>query len=83
MQEKGYKDSEISYYLKKSDEIFLNKLIQKKRRKPGKKRGNIIKVIALVFSLLLLIVVLLGYLRIGVLGLIIVWTIVGYSSYRK
>jgi hypothetical protein len=83
MQEKGFKDSEISYYLKKSDDIFLNQLIQKKRIKPGKKRGNLIKIIALVFSLLLLIGVLLGYLRISILGLFIVWGIVGYSSYRK
>jgi len=39
--------------------------------------------IALAFSLILLLSAFLGYIRIGSLGLSIIWSIVGYSSYRK
>ena len=80
MKEKGFEDSEIQYYLKKSDEIFLNQHIQYKTAKFKKsKRG--LKTIALVLSLILLTGVFFGYGTIGFIGLFIMWTLVGYSSY--
>ncbi len=39
--------------------------------------------IALALSLILLIGVFFGYATIGLLGLFIIWSLVGYSSYRK
>ncbi|PIA78515.1 hypothetical protein BFR04_02990 [Gaetbulibacter sp. 4G1] len=83
MKEKGFEESEIQYYLKRSDEIFLNQLIQKKRSKPKRKLNNGIKMIALSLSLMLLISAFFGYVRIGLLGLFFIWSLVGYSSYRK
>ncbi len=83
MEEKGFDESEIQYYLKKSDEIFLNQSIHYKGFKPKGKGNKHLKMIALGLSLLLLISVLLGYARMGLLGLFIVWGLVGYSSYRR
>ncbi len=83
MKEKGFEDSHIAYYLKKSDEIFLNQHIGYKRSKSKGKYKNAIKMTALVLSLMLLISVVFGYTSMGLLGLFLVWTIVGYSAYRK
>ncbi|SNZ00362.1 hypothetical protein [Flagellimonas pacifica] len=83
MEEKGFEDSEIQYYLKKSDEIFLNQSIHYKGLKPKGKSKNIIKTIALAFSFILLISVLLGYVKIGLLGLVILWGIVGFSTSKR
>ncbi|MBC30726.1 MAG: hypothetical protein CMH48_07750 [Muricauda sp.] len=42
MEEKGFADSEIQYYLKKSDEIFLNQSINYKGLSPrGKTRTEL------------------------------------------
>ncbi|GGG54907.1 hypothetical protein GCM10011414_25950 [Croceivirga lutea] len=80
MKEKGFDDSEIQYYLKKSDEIFLKQSINYKGLRP--KRKNSMKMIALGLSLILLVSVFFGYAKIGLLGLFIVWSLVGYTSYR-
>ncbi len=80
MKENGFKDSEIQYFLKKSDEIFLNQYIQYKTSK-SKKNNRSIKMIALVLSLILLTGVFFGYATIGLIGLFFIWTLVGYSSY--
>lgn len=83
MIEKGFEESEIQYYLKKSDEIFLNQLIRKnKTSKSNGKLGRGIKMILLGLSFMLLISALLGYVRIGLIGLFILWSLVGFSSYR-
>lgn len=83
MEEQGFEDSEIQYYLKKSDEIFLNQSIHYKGLKPKGKSKNILKMIALGFSFMLLVSVLLGYVKIGLLGLFILWSIVGLSTYKR
>jgi hypothetical protein len=83
MKEKGFEESEIQYYFKKSDEVFLNQLINNKRSKSKGKLNNGIKMIVLALSLMLLISALFGYTRIGLLGLFIIWSLVGYSSYKK
>lgn len=81
LKEKGLEESQIQYYLKKSDEIFLNQLIHNKKSTGKTLKG--IKIIALLLSLLLLFSVFFGYARIGLLGLFIIWSVIGYSSFRK
>lgn len=83
MKEKGFEESEIQYYLKKSDEIFLNQLIHNKKSKSDGKLNNVIKMIALALSFVLLISALYGYTTIGLIGLFFVWSLVKFSSYRK
>lgn len=82
MKENGFEDSEIQYYFKKSDEIFLNQYIRYKASKSEKSNRNL-KMMTLLLSLLLLSGVFFGYVSIGLIGLFIMWTLVGYSSYRK
>ncbi|MEM1337546.1 MAG: hypothetical protein AAGF96_07340 [Bacteroidota bacterium] len=83
MKENGFEDSEIQYYLKKSDEIFLNQSIHYKGLRPKGKNKNSMKMIALGLSLILLVGVFFGYAKIGLLGLFIVWSLVGYGSYKR
>tara|TARA_R110002050_G_scaffold4573_1_gene22039 strand:- start:23424 stop:23744 length:321 start_codon:yes stop_codon:yes gene_type:complete len=83
MKEEGFEESEIQYYLKKSDKIFLNQLINNKVSKSKSKVNKDMKTMALVLSLMLLISAFFGYIRIGLLGLFIIWGLVGYSSNRK
>lgn len=84
MKEKGFEESEIQYYLKRSDEIFLNRLIRNNKiSKPEGKLGKGVKVLVMLFSLMLLVSAFLGYARIGLLGLFIIWSLVGLSSYRR
>ncbi|WP_299385194.1 hypothetical protein [uncultured Lacinutrix sp.] len=82
LKEEGLEESQIQYYLKKSDEIFLNQLINNKSESSGKTVKGI-KMIALVLSLLLLFAMFFGYARIGLLGLFVIWSLIGYSSFRK
>ena len=83
MKEKGFEESQIQYYLKKSDEIFLNQSIYNKRSRTNGKTRNGMKMMGLILSLILLSSVFFGYAKIGLLGLFIVWSLIGYSSYRK
>ena len=83
MKEKGFDDSEIEYYLKKSDDIFMSQSLQFKGRKPKRKSKNALKLITLILSLLLLTLVFFGYARLGLIGLFIVWSLIGYSSYKR
>lgn len=83
MKEKGFEDSEIQYYFKKSDEIFLNQSINYRRSKSKGKLNNGVKVIALAFSFILLISAFYGYVTIGLLGLFFIWSLVRYGSYRE
>ncbi|RAJ11748.1 hypothetical protein LY08_02711 [Olleya aquimaris] len=81
--EKGLDETQIDYYLKKSDEIFLNRTLESKRYNPDRKTKSGFKIIILLLSLLLLSFVFFGYARIGLLGLFIFWSLIGYSSFRK
>lgn len=81
LKETGLDKSQIEYYIKKSDNLFLNQLISNKNTKKKSKKS--FKSIALFFSLLLLLTVFFGYARIGLLGLFIIWSVLGFGSYRK
>ena len=83
MKEKGFDDAEVQYFLKRSDEIFINQSMSYKRSKSGGKYKSGLKMIALVLSLILLIGVFFGYATMGLLGIFIIWVLVGYSSFRK
>ncbi|THV59965.1 hypothetical protein EZV76_05235 [Flagellimonas alvinocaridis] len=83
MEEKGFDDSEIQYYLKKSDEIFLDQSIHYKGLKSRGTNKNTLRMISLVLTLLLLFSVFFGYVRIGLLGLVILWSIVGIVTRRS
>lgn len=83
MKEKDFEESQIQYYLKKSDEIFLNQSVHNNRSKYHRKTRNGMKMIVLMLSLILLASVFFGYTRIGLLGLFFVWSLIGFSSYRK
>lgn len=84
MKENGFENSEIQYYLRKSDEIFLNQTIEYNRSKyRRRKNNNGMKMIALAISFILLLSVFFGYATIGLFGLFIIWSFIGYTSYRK
>ncbi len=83
MTANGFDESEIKYYIKKSDEIHLNQLLSKKQLKSQTKSYRVIKIIALIVSLFLLIAVFYGYATIGLIGLFILWNLVKFSSFRR
>ncbi|WP_040252056.1 hypothetical protein [Psychroserpens mesophilus] len=83
LYDKGLNETQVDYYLKKSDEIFLNQTLQSKKYNSDRKTKNGFKIIILLLSLLLLSFVFLGYARIGLLGLFVFWSLIGYSSFRK
>ena len=83
MVESGFEESEIQYYLKRSDEIFLNQIIKKNSSNSPNKFWNSLKYIGLAISLLLLLAVLLGYVQIGFLWLFALWGLVGISSTKR
>jgi len=83
MKEKGFEESQIEYYLKKSDDIFLNNPISNTKSKRNRKAKNRLKTVTLFLSLFLLYFVFFGYARIGLLGLFILWSLLGYSAYKR
>ncbi|WP_179333191.1 hypothetical protein [Winogradskyella costae] len=82
MKERGFDDSEIQYYLKKSDEIFLNQSYHYDRYKSKGKTNGTLKMFTLIISLALLTGVFLGYATIGLIGLFIMWSLIGYGSFK-
>ncbi|MBR9845396.1 hypothetical protein ACU8DI_11025 [Psychroserpens sp. BH13MA-6] len=83
LKEQGLEDSQIQYYLKKSDDIYLNQLIHNKKSKANDKTKKGMKILVLMVSLVLLTSVFFGYARIGILGIFIFWSLIGYSSFRR
>ena len=83
LEEQGLEESQIQYYLKKSDEIFLNQLVHYKKTRSNEKTKKGMKIMALIISLMLLFIVFFGYARIGLFGIFIIWSLIGYSSFRK
>lgn len=79
---KGLDEEEINYYLKKSDEVFLNQALGGKSNSATGDRNRTLKIILLILSLLLLLVVFFGHAKLGLLWLIILWSVIGYSSFR-
>jgi len=83
LKDQGLDPSQIQYYIKKSDDIFLERLIQNKNSRDEGKTKNRIKTTILILSLLLLLSAFLGYIQMGLTGLFIVWSLIGYSSFSK
>ncbi|WP_299129542.1 hypothetical protein [uncultured Winogradskyella sp.] len=79
----NFDQSDIEFYLKKSDEIYLNQLLNSKTSHHKKKPNRIFKTIVLIISFLLLIAVFYGYASIGLIGLFIFWSLVKYGSYSR
>ena len=71
MKAKGFDEADIEFYLKKSDEIYINQLLNNKSPSKLKKKSNrFFKTAVLIISLLLLVAVFYGYARIGLIGLL-------------
>lgn len=83
MQEKGFDESEIQYYLKKSDEIFLDQLLHNKKSKSKGRLNPNIKILIYGLSLSLLVSAFYGHVTIGLLGLFIIWNLIKFGSSRK
>ncbi len=83
MLENGFEESEIECYLSKSDELFLNEILEQKTLKSTKRKNYPLKYAGLGLSLIPLLAVLFGYVRIGLLGLCVLWIIIGLVSPNK
>ncbi|SHH33725.1 hypothetical protein SAMN05444148_1776 [Winogradskyella jejuensis] len=83
MNVNGFDASEIKYYLKKSDEVYINQLLANKESRNLTKTNRTFKSVVLVISLLLLVSVFFGYASIGLIGLFILWSLVKFGSYRR
>ena len=83
MKANGFDESDIEFYLKKSDEIYINQLLNNKPSKLKKKSNRFFKTAVLIISLLLLVAVFYGYARIGLIGLFVFWSLVKFGSYRR
>lgn len=81
--EKGLDETQIDFYLKKSDEIFLNQTLENKKYDNNKKSKSGLKIFILLLSLFLLFLVFFGYAKLGLIWLFILWSLIGYSSFRK
>ncbi|MGV6831241.1 MAG: hypothetical protein ACWA5P_06730 [bacterium] len=80
---KGYSQKEIDYYLRKSDDIFLNNTIKSKKGTPQTGNKHSLKMLVLILSLILLVLVFYGYLEIGLLGIFILWSAIGYGAFKR
>ena len=83
MQNNGFEDSEIDYYTKRSDEVYLNQLLSNKQTRKTQQYSRTFKSIVLLISFILLLFVFFDYARIGILGLFIFWSLVKFGSYKR
>jgi fatty-acid desaturase len=83
MEQNGFDQSEIQFYLKKSDKIYLDRIIKRKRSKKSAKSSRLFKTITLLITLVLLAGVFFGYASVGIIGLLIFWSLVKFGSYRS
>ena len=83
MKSNGFDETEIRYYLKRSDELYLDKLLNNKQSKPKGKSSSIFKTIVLLISLLLLFAVFYGYATIGLIGLFLFWSLVKFGTSKN
>ncbi|NOY47739.1 MAG: hypothetical protein GXO84_06010 [Chlorobi bacterium] len=83
MEKNGFDQAEMDFYLKKSDEIYLNQLLNNKQSVGPTKSIRTIKSIALFLSFILLVGVLFGYVSVGLIGLFVLWSLVKFGSYRR
>ena len=83
MNANGFDENDIKYYLKKSDDIYLNQLLSNKKTEEPTKSNRTLKFITLILSLVLLIGIFYGYLSVGLIGLFILWHLIKSGSYRR
>ena len=81
--EKGLDEAQVDYYLKKSDEIFLNGTHSNTKKDHSKTNTYILKIIILALSLFLLCLIFFGYLRVGLIWLLLLWIIISFSALRR
>lgn len=82
MKKIGFTESEIEFYVTKSDELHLNQLINNKPSKPQEKSNRILKTVCLILSLILLIAMFYGYFSVGLIGLILLLSLIRFASFR-
>ncbi|AGC78022.1 hypothetical protein LX97_03112 [Nonlabens dokdonensis] len=83
LEEDGVEEAQIQFYLQKSDELFFNQMMSPKKTETASTNNatKVIKIITLILCLLLLISIFLGYITTGLLGLLIIWILIRYSSF--
>ena len=83
LEEDGVEESQIQYYLKKSDELFFNQMTRPKKTETASTNNTnkVLKIITLILCLLLLVSIFFGYITTGLLGLLIIWILIRYSSF--
>lgn len=76
LEEDGVEESQIQYYLQKSDERFLNEMTRPKKTETASTNNTnkVLKIITLILCLLLLVSIFFGYITTGLLGLLIIWS---------
>lgn len=83
MNANGFDENDIKYYLKKSDDIYLNQLLSNKKTEEPTKSNRTLKFITLILCLVLLVGIFYGYLSVGLIGLFILWHLIKSGSYRR
>lgn len=83
MQLNGFEPSEVEFYLKKSDDIYLNQLLNNKQSRRLTKSSRTFRSITLLISLVFLLGVFFGHVSIGLIGLFVFWSLVKFGSYRR
>lgn len=83
LKEDGVEESQIQYYLQKSDELFYNQMTKSKKNETTSTNNTnkVLKIIVLILCLLLLISIFLGYITTGLLGLLVIWILIRFSSF--
>ncbi|OUS12889.1 hypothetical protein A9Q93_09815 [Nonlabens dokdonensis] len=83
LEEDGVEESQIQYYLKKSDELFFNQMTSPKKNETASTNNTskVLKIITLILCLLLLVSIFFGYVTTGLLGLLVIYILIRYSSF--
>lgn len=76
LDEKSLPPHELAFFLKESDKIYLAELRDYRAVKTNRK-GYAKRIIILTISLVVLIAVFLGYARVGIITLLILWSYLG------
>lgn len=83
LETKGLKESEIKKLIRESDRIFLENLASFKPNNKSPRAKNLVKMAALLGILLLLAFSFLGYIRIGLLLLFVMWSCIGMLRFIR
>lgn len=82
LSEKGFNEEEIKILIKESDLIFLNEL-NSNVKKSASNNDYIKKTIALLFLLLILVLIFIGYIKVGIIVLLIIWSGLKYLKVKS